>query len=194
MGAHQEDARSKKVVFVAHCLLNTNAKVKELARYPGMCKEVVDVLHKYGLGIVQLPCPETLYLGVQRWWCTKYLYDNPGFRQYCRSLAKQFSDYLENYQQIGYEVVAVLGCDGSPTCGVSLTSYSEDWGGSPKDLKYEEALCDGSGVWMEELQKDFAARGLKIPPFYGLALDQIEKPLEEIFAEFEDFLYKTMNG
>ena len=71
-----EDKRSKKIVFVSSCLLNTNNKVQGLARYGGMCKEVFDELNKYDLGINQMPCPETLYLGIQRWWATKNLYDS----------------------------------------------------------------------------------------------------------------------
>ena len=62
MKERMEDARSKKVVFVSSCLLNTNNKVLGLARYPGMCKEVFDTLHKYDLGIMQMQCPETLYM------------------------------------------------------------------------------------------------------------------------------------
>ena len=69
----RDDARSKKIIFVSSCLLNTNNKVKGLARYPGMCKEVFDTLNKYGLGINQMDCPETLYLGISRWFHTKNL-------------------------------------------------------------------------------------------------------------------------
>ena len=55
-----DDNRSKKIIFVSSCLLNTNNKVRGLARYPGMCKEVFDTLHRYDLGIQQMDCPETL--------------------------------------------------------------------------------------------------------------------------------------
>lgn len=159
-----------------------------MARYPGMCKDVIDTLHDYGFGVIQLPCPETLYLGVQRWWCTKYLYDNPGFRKYCRELSKHPVDYMENYEQIGYKTVAVLGCNGSPTCGVTLTSFSEDWGGKPKALDFESTLVEGAGVFMEELKKEIETRGLKVPPFYGLNLDEESKSLEDIIKEFREFL------
>lgn len=77
----RDDNRSKKVIFVSSCLLNTNNKVKGLARYPGMCKEVFDTLYENDLGIQQMDCPETLYIGIQRWWHTKNLYDNVGFRR-----------------------------------------------------------------------------------------------------------------
>ncbi len=191
MTMHVDDARSKKVIFVSNCILNANSKVKELARYPGMCKEVVDAINKYDLGIIQMACPETLYLGVNRWWCTKYLYDNVGFREFCRTLAKQNVDYMISYEQAGYETVAVLSCDGSPTCGVNLTSWSDDWGGKPKVLDYNEALVEGTGVFMEEFKKEIDSRGVKMPPFYGLALDDESTPLEKIISDFEAFIEKT---
>lgn len=186
-----EDARGKKIVFVSSCLLNTNNKVKGLARYPGMCKEVFDTLHSYGLGINQMHCPETLYLGIQRWWATKNLYDNLGFRRFCRKLAAEVADYMEAYEQAGYETVAILSCDGSPTCGVTLTSWNEEWGGSPVDLDYNKALVEGSGVYIEELRKEIESRGLRMPEFYGLALDDESADMEQILADYEAFIRRV---
>ena len=75
MADRKEDKRGKKIIFVSSCLMNTNNKVCGLARYSGMCREVFDTLCDNGLGIQQMDCPETLYLGIQRWWYTKNLYD-----------------------------------------------------------------------------------------------------------------------
>ena len=191
MENRMEDARGKKIVFVSSCLLNTNNKVKGLARYPGMCKEVFDTLHSYGLGINQMHCPETLYLGIQRWWATKNLYDNLGFRRFCRKLAAEVADYMEAYEQAGYETVAILSCDGSPTCGVTLTSWNEEWGGSPVDLDYNKALVEGSGVYIEELRKEIESRGLRLPEFYGLALDDGSADMEQILADYEAFIRRV---
>ena len=183
-----EDKRSKKIVFVSSCLLNTNNKVQGLARYGGMCKEVFDELNEYGLGINQMPCPETLMLGIQRWWATKNLYASVGFRRHCRELAKQVVDYMESYEQVGYQTVAVLSCDGSPTCGVSITSYDENWGGCPNALVYNDAIVEGEGVFIEELKAEITERGLKMPPFYGLSLDDESVDMEKILADFRAFI------
>ncbi|MCI9597176.1 MAG: DUF523 domain-containing protein [Firmicutes bacterium] len=182
------DKRSGKVVFVASCLLNTNNKVKGLARYPGMCKEVFDTLYDQGLGIQQMDCPETLLLGIQRWWQTKNLYDSRGFRNHCREIAERQVTYMEEYAREGYEVVAVLGCDGSPTCGVSITAWDERWGGSPVDLNFNDAIVEGQGVYIEELRKAIEARDLKVPPFYGLALDDESADMDKIIRDFRAFV------
>lgn len=183
-----EDARGKKVIFVASCLLNTNNKVKGLARYPGMCKEVFDTLYDNDLGIQQMHCPETLYLGIARWWQTKNLYDNHGFRTFCRGLAVDVVTYMEEYLREGYQTVAVLSCDGSPTCGVTITSWDNEWGGCPVDLDYGAALVKGEGVYIEELKKEIDARGLPMPPFYGLALDDESADMGQIIGDFRAFI------
>ncbi len=195
MSMHIDDARSKKIVFVSNCLLNTNNKVRELARYGGFCKEVLDVLASYDVGVQQMDCPETLYLGIQRWYHTKNLYDNVGFRRFCRELSERTVDYMESYRQVGFQTVAFLVCNGSPTCGYDLTSYDENWGGNAnKALEYNDALVPGMGVLIEELHKAIQARGLELPPFYGLSLDDTSTPIEEILSGFRAFMDGVMRA
>lgn len=190
---NKNDARSKKIVFCSSCLLNTNNKVLDLARYGGFSKEFIDILAKYDLGVQQMDCPETLYLGIQRWQHTKNLYDNVGFRRHCRQVAEKEVDYMYSYMQMDYATVAVLCCDGSPTCGSGITSWNESWGGPPEaPLDYSDAVIDGVGVFVEELQKAIEARGLPMPPFYGLGLDDASQPFDQIIANFDAFLAKRM--
>ena len=44
------------------------------------------------------------------------------------------------------------------------------------------------GVYIEELEKAIQARGLEVPPFYGLALDDESVDLEKIIADFRTFI------
>ena len=60
------DRRSKKIVLVAQCILNQNAKIDGCAHYPGAIEGVAEVLIRSGCGIVQLPCPEVMHLGLDR--------------------------------------------------------------------------------------------------------------------------------
>lgn len=186
MSLHKEDARSKKIIFVANCLLNANNKVGEFARYPGMFSEVIRILDNLGLGVMQMPCPETLYMGNQRWWNSRNLYDNTGYRRFCRQLACQMTDYLENYEKVNYDVVAILTCDGSPTCGSTMSSYCEDWGGRPKEVP--RTLINKPGVYMEELTREILERQLQVPYIYGLAMDDRDQSNEHILEDFRIFI------
>ena len=186
MKSHIEDSRSKKIVFVANCILNANNKVLELARYPGMFFEVLETLNNYGLGIIQMPCPEALYMGNQRWWTSRNLYDNVGYRRICRKLSEQMVDYMVNYQKVGYEVVALLTCDGSPSCGINISSYCENWGGRPKEIPRE--LVNKPGVFMEELILEAETRQIELPAIFGLAMDNRDVSNEKILMDFNNFM------
>ena len=57
------DERSRRVVFVSHCLLNENTRYAGGATRPGAVAETIDELIAAGHGIHQLPCPERLAWG-----------------------------------------------------------------------------------------------------------------------------------
>ncbi len=191
MSQRNEDARSKKIVFISNCLLNACNKVQEFARYPGMFSQVVQTLDKYGVGLIQMPCPEVLYMGCQRWWHSRELYNHAGFRHFCRQNAEQMVDYMENYAIIGYKVLAILVCDGSPTCGLTLSSHYENGGGHPEEPV--RSLLPRPGIYTEELQKAIQERGIPEPPMYGLLMDDREKSNEEILEEFEQFIRSRLD-
>src|SRR5215475_13114083 len=56
------------VAFVAHCLLNQNAKTDGGARCPGVYSPAVQVLRDAGWRIEQMPCPELAFTGLNRFW------------------------------------------------------------------------------------------------------------------------------
>ena len=60
------DKRSKEIILVAHCILNQNAKLDECAFYPGVIREITQLLVDSGMGIIQMPCPELMFLGLDR--------------------------------------------------------------------------------------------------------------------------------
>src|SRR5664279_5272252 len=61
-----DDRRGRKVVVLAHCILNQNAKLDRCAHCAGAVREVVEVLLENGIGILQMECPEMLHLGLDR--------------------------------------------------------------------------------------------------------------------------------
>lgn len=50
--------REKKIVLIAHCILNVNAKVEGIATSKAGVTELITELMKQGYGIIQLPCVE----------------------------------------------------------------------------------------------------------------------------------------
>jgi predicted secreted protein len=132
------DARGKKVVFLSHCLLNENTRYLGGACRAGCIEEVLKPCLDRGIGIIQMPCPEQLAWGgvlkrrlliffgaqgklVYEWrnhllpilvWYTKRRY-----RKLAREIARQIKDYVSSE----FDVVGIVGVDGSPSCGVNHT-------------------------------------------------------------------------
>ncbi|MGQ9586065.1 MAG: CD3072 family TudS-related putative desulfidase [Anaerolineae bacterium] len=178
--------RSKRLVLVAHCHLNQNAKVGGLAKEPGLLLPVLEVLHAHRLGVIQLPCPETAIAGTRRWWQTKRQYDIPSFRRYCRQQAVAIVDQLVDYYRNGHTLVAIVGVEGSPTCGITTCGTDADLGGPPHIPKESSPRYE-KGLLMEELLDEIASRGLPIPPAIGLHTEG-DIPLEATAAELDAFL------
>ena len=175
---------SKKVIFLSHCFINQNAKVLEFARYPGVVAPFLDFMKRKGYAVEQLPCPETLHMGIKRWWNTKELYDTPGFRKHCRRLAKHVVDLMEHYQRKGYDVV-LIGLDGSPSCGVNITGRNPNWGGRPYASIEDYHIVEEMGVWMEELKAEIERRGVKLANMTGVPMDDPKFNMDESLRNIE---------
>lgn len=162
------DSRSGQVIFLSHCCLNQNAKVRGIASYPGAIKPLVEMLLDEGVGIYQMPCPEMAYLGNMRWGQVKDQYDNPMFRRHCQRIARDVVDQVENYLQCGYQVLGFVMMDGSPVCGLNRTPRPKDpdrlWGGMTWYVP-ESEYKEGKGNYCEVLQEELAGRGLPEIPF-----------------------------
>jgi len=178
----------RRVAFVAHCLVNQNAKVSEFAKCAGVVAPLVERLRANGYEIQQLPCPEMSYLGVVRWWQSREQYDTPGYRRHCRALARTVVDVAAAHMKHDYDVV-IIGLDGSPSSGVRLTSTKTSWGGRPEGaVSGGSDRIQGMGVWMTELKNEFESRGLAFPRATGIAMDAQDFDMEASMREMDEFL------
>lgn len=147
-GAEEESPAfgGQEVTVMAHCLLNPLTRVKGL-----------EPLEFSPAGpTMQLPCPEALHLGTERWAVTRNQLDVPQFRQFCRSLIVHYADLLEMLAKEGVRV-RVVGVAGSPSCGVQTTSFGYA-GGRVHEAEHEHV--PGRGIFMEELIGEMERRGI----------------------------------
>ncbi|MDI6901333.1 MAG: 2-thiouracil desulfurase family protein [Anaerosomatales bacterium] len=145
--------RGRRIVLVAHCLLNVNARVPGLAGYAGV-HPLIGTLAEKGYGIVQLPCPEVLAEGLDRAPAPVETYDTPAFRDLCDRLAADVEALCDAYRAAGVEVALVVGVEGSPSCGVCVTNVSAaDGEGTVR--------VPGCGVFARALRERLAASGVR---------------------------------
>ncbi len=169
--------RGKRILAVCHCILNSNAKVFPLADVPGVKTDAISAYVESGCGLLQLPCSELSYLGVNRWGMTREQYDHPNYRAHCREVLKYPMIQLRAFARAGYELVGVMGVDGSPSCGVNRTCEGFEGGeldSRERIVRQMKALrfVPGPGVFMEELIGELNRFGLQ-PDLFAVEEKQI---------------------
>lgn len=138
--------RKKRILLVSHCILNQNTVIENEARAEGAVLSATEWAMKEGFGIVQLPCPEFTFLGLNRPPMTYQEYNTPEYRKHCREILSPVLNQAKEYLKHDYELAGVLGIQSSPSCDPSR----------------------GRGVFMEELTDLFAKNGISLETFWYL--------------------------
>ena len=175
-----KDKRSKKIVAVLHCLINHNARDLGAAKYSGINNDVLDVLKRHNVGLLQMPCPEMDYLGLARTRAASLsirdALDTPDGRARCQELARSVADAIEEYRRYGCSVLAVLGGDvESPGCAIPPPTKDN------KDISGTDY-----GVFTKALHDELEQRDIHIP-FRGVR-DSARKTLQEDIEWLDNFL------
>ncbi len=153
--------RSRRMVVLCHCILNASAIVEGEAAYAGALENLLLPIARDGLGIIQLPCPESTFLGLKRWGMTSEQYDTPAFRRHCASILEPFIDQVEDALENGIEILGIVGIKGSPSCGVRETCLGCRRGTARGSR--EAGRAEGPGVFVKVLRQELTARGLDLP-------------------------------
>jgi len=163
-----KDRRSKKIVFVSHCIINCNNKFPGYADVPGAYTDFIIPILEAGIGIFQMPCCEALgWGGVGRTYIEHKLQrdqlDQDWIKEYpdlCTRWATWTADRLEDYIKNGYQVLGIIHVQDSPTCGLDhVDNFPQihfdllDQGISWDNLVFEDLIA---GL---ETPEEMAARG-----------------------------------
>jgi predicted secreted protein len=189
-----DDERSRKIIFLSHCILNENTRYPGGAFTQGMVSAVVREIDSKGCGIVQLPCPEQKAWGgvLKKYMLLSYGLNNSGswlnlFRGILlplfishtkwayKKIARDTVKMIEDYKYSGFEVIGIVGVDGSPTCGIStcldmkksfdycagLNIESIDRNIYNKEM-YSRCLKQGKGLFFLEMDKALKRKKIAI--------------------------------
>lgn len=172
----------KRVAIVCHCVINQSTRAwwgdGGVSSEEGMISDAVRVLMKHGVGLVQMDCPEFSLYGNPRPPRSKDEYDTPEFRRRCHEIATQACDQMENLLEKSHdpkiELVAVVGVDNSPSCGVERTTRTFDG---------KRVGAPGRGLLFDFLGMEMRLRGIDAP-FIGLSLkgDERDERLKRLEA------------
>ncbi|MCW4020301.1 MAG: hypothetical protein NWF14_03615 [Candidatus Bathyarchaeota archaeon] len=158
-----EDCEEIKVLVLAHCVLNRGTrwwqKGRAVCKSRGPVRQVLEFLKARKIGAVQLPCPEFTFCGNPRPPRTKDEYGSlPGFRSHCERLAEDSAHHLQSLIVLArnpkIRVLAVVGVERSPTCGVRCT---------PRTVDGEIEYVEERGLFLEMLENELSSLGLEMP-------------------------------
>ena len=163
----------KKIIFVSHCILNTASKVvmynqEEMDAEESLRLKFMQKVLEKGVQVIQLPCAEFTLYGAKRWGHVSNQFDNVFFREHCREILKpiinQLQEYLANPEF--FEVLGIVGIDGSPSCGVDYTCKANWYGSFESRQGLQETLneckmINKPGIFMDVLKEMLKENGLE---------------------------------
>ncbi len=190
-----KDERSKKILFVAHCILNENTRYLGGAFCSGIDSNIFKELSTIDCGIVQLSCPEQIAWGgvLKNYiWLSidtkgklvniviRLIY--PFFIWYTYLIYSQIVSktirIIQDYINSGLEIIGIVGIDGSPTCGVNANlsmwkSFQYISGLSINSLNrkdynnnlYKTCLEQGNGIFIKLLSNKLKRKRINIKMF-----------------------------
>jgi len=173
------DARSKKVVLLAHCILNQNSISDGTADFPSQVKKVVQFFLKNKIGIIQMPCPELMCLGLDRGDVhgaerpvvventrIRTSLNKPNSKKKLQPLVKQTIHQIKEYKKNGFSILGVVGINRSPSCGINTTSMND------KEVS-------GQGVFMKALQEELKKEKINLK-FVGIKTSKMKETMNSI--------------
>lgn len=172
------DKRSKKIILVAHCLLNQNAISDGTADFAATIETLSKYILNQDVGIIQLPCPELNCLELDRGNAdgsiSNVVIENTRIRsnllknesqKKLQLLVEQIVFQIEEYIKYKFEIIGLIGINRSPSCGIDSTSDKN------KEI-------NGKGVFMIFLENSLAKKDIKIE-MIGIKTSELELALEK---------------
>lgn len=161
------DNRSKKFVFVPFCLMAQSYQAQGIVKYEwkSSIRPFVDLLLDNDINIIQMPCAEAEYnnslirnpKGINK-------YNTVDFNEHCEELANKVFSKIREIILSGYEVIAILGIEQSPSCCVNYIYTNK---GMEKRM----------GLFMEKLYENIKEFNI---PIIGINRKYINKSLTEL--------------
>ena len=105
----------KKVIILSHCILNPYCELDEPSAL-SLYQQAIRTIVNKGIGILQLPCPELCYQGLERASITGKDSRAADYRAYCREILSPTIKNIVEYHKNGVELVKIVGIDTSPSC------------------------------------------------------------------------------
>jgi len=178
--------KDKKIILIAQCLINPYCRVHILGQNFPLTHELMDYLTQRKVGVIQYPCPETTAMGLMRNPQGREQYDSMFFRNHCKELLKIPMLMVHEFLYHKYRLVAFLGLENSPTCGINWGKHKKNRYGteSPNPVDYpnpDNPIL--KGIMAEIIEEEFKKEGIEVPFIEFPTKSQVGSPQRDKFWE-----------
>ena len=159
--------RSKKFVFIPFCLIAQAYQAQGIVKYEwkSSIKPIVQLLIDNDINIIQMPCAESSFeeslirepKGISKYYTIE-------FNNHCEKLAKEVAKQIHLICDSGYEVIAILGIEQSPSCCVNY-------------IYTNHGMEKRKGLFMDKLSKKIEDLNI---PIIGVNRKYINKSIKEL--------------
>lgn len=159
--------RSKKFVFVPFCLMAQAYQAQEIVKYKwkASIKPFMNFLIENDINIIQMPCAESTFgdnlvrapKGIKK-------YDTKEFNEHCEILATQVANQIRTICDNGYNIIAILGIEQSPSCCVNY-------------IYTNNGMENRKGLFMKKLYNKIEDLNI---PIIGINRKYVKKSLNEL--------------
>ncbi len=147
--------KDRKIVFVPGCVLCPAFQASLEDKNLVWQQTVIDFLVNRQLGILQMPCPEASFgsyqEGVSRGTHGIGYYERlSGFLEHCNKLGQEVVGKIKELTDAGYEIVAVIGIEHSPTCAANY-------------IYTNHGMEKRKGIYISVIRDRLIQKGLDVP-------------------------------
>ena len=180
-------------VLCSPCIVNPTLRADGITKPSDLVlfKRCIERCNKFGIELVPLPCPETLYLGAKR---------TPGtFLE--RLDTPEFSGLMDKLESSVREIIhergsplCILGVNSSPTCGVTSTYYGSEDKKPPKRIGRGVFLARFPEVLAEDVTEFAKFKIYLAAPLFSESEREYNKRIAEILRQllYEVYLPQEM--
>jgi predicted secreted protein len=187
--------------------LNENTRYPGGAFTRGMVSAVVREIDSKGYGIIQLPCPEQKAWGgvLKKYMLLSYGLNNSGSplnlfhgilfplfilhtKWVYKKIARDTVKMLEDYKKSRFDIIGIVGVDGSPTCGISTCLDMKKSFDYCADLNIESI---DRIIYNKEMYSGCLKQGKGL---FFLEMDKILKRKKITITYYSHDLVREMNG
>jgi len=163
-----EDNRSKKFIFVPFCMMAQAYQAQGIVKYDwkATIKPIMQLLIDNDINIIQMPCTEYTYNGLIRKPQGISKYNTLEFNKNCDDLANKVIINIKNLLDAGYEIIAIMGIEQSPSCCVNY-------------IYTNHGMENRKGIFMEKIFSGLKEENIEIP-MIGINRKYINKSLKEL--------------